>query len=148
MAKKRKSPSRRVTVRRAAAPFRLKKKARRSTGSKNSFKDNGAIVGGMVYGGGREYVSDLLYNSPVGDFAGGIFGEFGDEVTMLATSMTLKNGKVPLLNLKVPLVNKLPYHKEIGMAGINIESARLGAALANKFFNKSNGASMGGVTTL
>lgn len=37
------------------------------------------------------------------------------------------------MNLKVPLVNKLPYHKEIGMAGINIESARLGAALANKF---------------
>lgn len=104
-----------------------RRKGRRSSGGKkksSGFKGaaltTGAIVGAMAYGAGRQYVSDKLSNY-VPNFA----GEWTDEVVMGMLSYFMAKGKIPLLD-------KIPYSKEIGKAGLAIEAARVGAALMSK----------------
>lgn len=92
----------------------------------------GLIVGAAVYGAGREWASDklqpLLSKIPAGDLA--------DEVGMGLLSYAVATGKIPL-------VNKLPYSREIGRAGLTIEAARAGAYLGGRFLPTSSGSSAG-----
>lgn len=92
----------------------------------------GLVVGAMAYGAGREWVSDklqpVLSKIPAGDLA--------DEVGMGVLSYFVAQGKVPL-------VNKIPYSREIGRAGLTIEAARAGAYLGGRFLPTSSGSSAG-----
>lgn len=82
----------------------------------------GLIIGAAVYGAGREFVSNKLApitsKVPAGDLA--------DEVTMGVLSYFVAKGSIPI-------VNKIPYSREIGKAGLTIEAARVGAYLGSKY---------------
>jgi len=80
------------------------------------------VIGAGIYGAGREYVSDKL--SPITSKVP--LGDLADEATMGVLSYFVAQGKIPL-------VNKIPYSKEIGKAGLTIEAARVGAYLGAKF---------------
>lgn len=90
--------------------------------SGGSMNLTGLLVGAAVYGAGREFVSDKLQpitsKIPAGDLA--------DEVGLGVLSYFVAKGKVPL-------VNKIPYSKEIGRAGLTIEAARVGSYLAQRY---------------
>jgi len=109
--------------RRARSAFRsFSRRGRRSGGTSNS----GAVaivIGGAAYGAGRQYVSNKLATM-VPNFA----GEWTDEVVMAGISYALARGKVPGLN-------KIPYSRDIGRAGLAIEAARVGGALVGKMGN-------------
>lgn len=81
-----------------------------------------AVVGGMIYGAGREYVSDKLAPLTARVPAGAL----ADEVVMGAASYFLAKGKIPFLN-------KIKVTRDIGRAGLMIEAARTGAYLADTF---------------
>ena len=77
-------------------------------------KPEAVIVPSMVYGGLREKASNLL--SPISSKIP--FGSIADEITMgFASYMLAKKGKGML--------------KKVGIAGLTIESARLGEAIAD-----------------
>lgn len=96
----------------------LKRKAHRSSSSGGAGL-TGAIIGGAVYGVGREYANNAL--APL--TAKIPLGKYADNVVMGAISYFLAKGKIPLLN-------KIPMSREIGKAGLYIESAMLGQDLA------------------
>lgn len=82
-----------------------------------------------AYGAGRGYVSDFL-NEQVGKISGNlpasIFGNFADEAVMLGLSWSLWKGKLPFVNVRLPGVLRGKMARDIGMAGVIIESARIG----------------------
>jgi len=82
----------------------------------------GLLVGSAVYGAGRGFVSSKLApvtaNIPLGGLA--------DEAVMGTLSYFVAQGKIPL-------VNKIPYSRDIGRAGLTIEAARAGEYLAARF---------------
>lgn len=80
----------------------------------------GLLIGAAAYGAGREWVSQKI--SPVTSKLP-IAGEYADEIGMGLLSYFVAKGKVPL-------INKIPYSREIGRAGLTIEAARVGAGLA------------------
>ena len=103
----------------------FKRSAKRSGKSSSGFGMNklmGVVIGASIYGAGREFASNKLqpvFNKiPAGDLA--------DEVGMGILSYFIAKGKIPL-------INRIPYSKEIGLAGLTIESARVGAYLGAKF---------------
>lgn len=127
---------------RGAKVAKKKKITRKKMSRKGSFfgkgntalgVDIGGALGAGAYGAGRQVVSNWLQEQaakvPLLDKIPGT--EYGDELLMMALNLTLKNGRVPLLNIKVPYINKLPLSKEIGTAGYYIEAARIGAGLAS-----------------
>jgi len=100
-------------------------KRRKHRGVKSFFKRHksglgltGVIVGGAAYGAARQYAAAALQpltsKLPMGNYA--------DNVVMGVLSWALAKGKIPL-------VNKIPMTREIGKAGLYIESAFLGQEL-------------------
>lgn len=80
-----------------------------------------SMTGAVAYGGGRQYLSNLLspltQRIPLGDIA--------DELTLFTINYFLAKGKIPLLN-------KLKVFRSIGKAGMLIESARIGEFIADR----------------
>lgn len=103
-----------------------RRKGRRSSASKG-VNPTGLVIGAMVYGAGREWLSDKLQpltsKIPAGDFA--------DEVGLGVLSYFVAKGSVPL-------VNKIPYSRDIGKAGLAIEAARVGSYLGAKYIPSAN----------
>lgn len=128
MAKRRKGGFRRRARRayaRVSSGFRrFKRRGRRSSrgGSLSGGGAMGILVGGAVYGAGREWASNQL--QPVLSKLPG--GDLADELGMATLAYFVAKGKVPI-------VNKIPYSKEIGRAGLTIEAARVGAYLGSKY---------------
>ena len=122
-----------VRTRARRSSFRLGRRRSRSRRSGGVGNMTGLVVGAMVYGAGREWVSDklqpVLSKIPVA-------GDLADEVGMGVLSYFVAQGKVPL-------VNKIPYSREIGRAGLTIEAARAGAYLGGRFLPTSSGSSAG-----
>ena len=81
----------------------------------------GTIIGGVVYGAGRTYVSNLV--APLTSKLP--LGQYADNVAMGLVSWLLATGKIPL-------VNKIPMSREIGKAGLCIEAAFAGQELMGK----------------
>jgi len=95
----------------------------RTYGKRNTMSGDVALIAGsMIYGAGREFLSQklepLTKNIPAGDFA--------DELTLGTLSYFMAKGKIPVLN-------KVKITREIGRAGLTIEAARVGAYLGSKF---------------
>lgn len=86
------------------------------------------IIGGAAYGAGRQYIAKavepITSKIPLGNYA--------DNVVMGALSYFVAKGKIPL-------INKIPMSKEIGRAGLYIESAMLGSELLNKTTGTTSG---------
>ena len=117
MAKRRRAKTRTVyktrTVRARARPsYRVKAKRRHSKGMNSELK---IALGGFGYGAIRKPLSDLTSMIP---FVGG----FGDEVGLGIASYLMARGKIPLLD-------KIKITRDIGRAGLAIESARFGEQL-------------------
>lgn len=125
MAKRR----RKTTVRRARARPLFKRKAKRQSSKKNPAL-LGTIIGGMAYGGLREFASNKLAMLTKGTTLS-FLGNYSDEVVMGTLSYFMAKGKIPLLN-------KVPYSREIGKAGLVIESARIGSDFIAPALNKNN----------
>lgn len=104
-------------ARRARVAPRSFRRARRS-GSSSGANVMGIAIGGMAYGAGREYVSQKLAPLTAKIPA----GELADEVGMGILSWALATGKIPV-------INKYSVTKDIGRAGLAIESARVGSYL-------------------
>jgi hypothetical protein len=104
--------------RKARNNFFSKRKAQRKS-SNGTGALIGTIAGGAIYGIGREYANSAL--API--TAKVPLGKYADNVVLGAVSYFLAKGKIPLLN-------KIPMSKEIGKAGLVIESAMLGQDLA------------------
>lgn len=130
MAKFRKKKSRSRAFARGKSFFRRKKSRRSSGGGMNLM---GLIIGAGVYGATREFASEKL--APLTSKIPA--GQYADEVGLGVASYFLAKGKIPLLN-------KIPYSREIGRAGLTIEAARIGAGLSQGML-PSMGASTGGV---
>jgi hypothetical protein len=92
--------------------------------------DVSKVVGGAAYGAAREYLSNLM--RPVSDKVP-VVGDYGDEVVLGAFSWMLMKGKIPLLK-------QLPISREIGKAGLYIESARVGSTFGSMIPMNRNGA--------
>jgi hypothetical protein len=90
----------------------------------NSFNPTKAIFGGMVYGGLRSKVAQLV--SPVTSKIP--LGNYADEAVMGALSYFVAKGKVKFIP------------KEIGLAGLMIESAVIGQDVVNGTFAGGFGA--------
>lgn len=120
MAKRRRSKTKTRTVVRTVSRSAPKKMRRRSKSSAFSGL-TGVVVGGMAYGGLREYASNQLAALTKGTTLS-FLGNYSDEVTMGFLSYLMMKGKIPLLN-------KIPMTREIGKAGLYIESARAGSQL-------------------
>ena len=120
MAKRRRSKAR--------SSFRgfAKRKSRRSGRSTGSGNLTGLLIGAAVYGAGREWVSNKI--APVTSKIPA--GQYADEVGMGVLSYFVASGKIPL-------INKIPYAREIGKAGLTIEAARIGSGLANQYMPTS-----------
>jgi len=104
--------------------FKAKSKSRK-TGS-SSANEMGLIVGGAVYGVGRSYAEQLI--APLTNNLG-MLGDYADEAVLGVTGYFMSKGKIPL-------INKVPYSKEIGKAMLVIESARVGSALGSQLIGK------------
>lgn len=78
----------------------------------------GTIVGGVAYGAGRQYASNAL--API--TAKIPAGQYADNVVMGVLSYLVASGKIPL-------INKIPMSREIGKAGLVIESAMIGQSI-------------------
>lgn len=74
------------------------------------------IVGGFVYGGVREYMSNLLMplteKIPLGDLS--------DEIVLLGVDWALAKRKIPV-------IKGFKMASQIGKAGLMLESARIGS---------------------
>lgn len=113
----------RRSTRRAVSFRSAKKRTRRSSAAGfGRGKLLAVVAGAALYGAGREWMSNKLQpltsKIPAGDLA--------DEVGMGLLSYAVATNKVPF-------VNRIPMAKEIGMAGLTIESARVGAYLGAKY---------------
>lgn len=108
-------------MKRRSAKRSFKRSSRRSSGSTGMKGDIALIGGSMIYGAGREFVSTKL--APITSKIPA--GELSDEVGMGVLSYFLYKGKIPLLN-------KIPMSRDIGRAGLIIESARAGEYLVKK----------------
>jgi hypothetical protein len=105
--------------RKATTRRRSFKKVRRS--SRGISGDVSKVVGGAAYGAAREYLSNLM--RPLSDRIP-VVGDYGDEVVLGALSWLLMKGKLPLLK-------QIPISREIGKAGLYIESARVGSTFGS-----------------
>ena len=115
---------------RSRSSFKRRARSRKSSGFGGVA---GLVLGSAIYGGGREYASNML--QPLSSKLP--FGQYSDEVALGAVSYALMKGKVPF-------VNKIPLSREIGKAGLTIEAARMGAGLMSGMIpttsnNVSNG---------
>lgn len=103
---------------------RKKKVGRRSKKSGNL--EQKLIVGGLTYGTVREQISKLL--APLASKLPA--GQYTDEFALGLTAYLAAKGKIPL-------VNNIKQTRDIGKAGLTIESYRLGEdAIAPRIFNK------------
>jgi len=122
MAKRRKARTRTIKTRTRT----VFKRAKRRQSSSNNTKLFPVILGGMGYGAGREYVSQLI--EPITSKIP-ILGNLADELGMGVLSYYMAKGKIPI-------IGKNKIVKEIGRAGLYIESARTGDYLLNSFMPK------------
>jgi hypothetical protein len=131
MARKRRTARRasRSYAKRSYSPT-FRKKARRSKGKSGGMMST--IIGGVGYGAVRAYLSQaiapLTSKLPIG-------GQYADEIGLGLANYLLAKGKVPLLN-------KIPMTRNIGKAGLVVESAFIGQQLiSGGLFNitKQNG---------
>ena len=90
------------------------------------------MLGAGVYGGVRANISDRL--SPITSRIPA--GELADEVGMGVLNYLLAKGKIPM-------INKIKISRDIGKAGLMIESARVGSFIAQRGLS---GLSTGGNT--
>jgi len=115
MARRRKKTVRRIRT----APKRAFKRVRRRKSSNSTGNLSMIALGGATYGGVRQLVSNKLAEWTQGK-TNNFIGEYSDEVTMGLLSYALAKGKIPILN-------KVKAMREVGKAGLYIESARIGA---------------------
>lgn len=87
----------------------------------------GVVIGGVAYGAGRQYVSNLI--APLTSKIP--LGQYADNVGMGLLSWALATGKIPLLN-------KIPMSRDIGKAGLAIEAAFAGQELMGGGLSKSS----------
>jgi len=117
MAKRRRAKTRIVyktrTVRARARPAFMKRRRRNSKGMNSELK---IAIGGFGYGAIRQPLNNIAQMIPF------VAGAFGDEVGLGVLSYLLARGKIPILN-------KLKVTRDIGRAGLAIESASLGQQL-------------------
>jgi hypothetical protein len=107
--------------------FSRKKSRRSSRGSGGgSVNMTGLLIGAAVYGAGREFASDKL--SVISNKLP--FGELADEVTLGTLGYFMAKGKIPM-------INRIPYSKDIGKAALTIEAARIGAYVGQKYLPTS-----------
>jgi hypothetical protein len=122
MARRRKAKTRRSAYR----GFMKRKSHKASKGLLGG--EMGIIIGGAAYGAGRQYVAKaiepLTSKIPLGNYA--------DNIGMGLLSYFVAKGKIPL-------INKIPMSKEIGRAGLYIESAMLGSEILNKTTGTTSG---------
>jgi len=108
-------------------------------GVKRTFSFGGGVVpkliGGAAYGAVRAPISNATAN-----LLPGVLGRYTDNVVMLGLSWGASQGKIPL-------VNKIPYSREMGTAGLYIESAMLGQELAQQFMGTGTMTSSSASTT-
>ena len=116
------SRSKKISTRSSSSKKIVRSKMKKS---KQGNKDIMMALGGAGYGFLREDVSDLLRAQTARLNIPSVFGEFSDEVTMGVLSWALMRGKIPI-------IKKLKLSREIGKAGLYIETARLGEALKDK----------------
>lgn len=135
MAKRRSKGRRFKRFARVRSGSRFKRRSRSRKGNSTGSL-TGTLIGAAVYGAGREWMSNklspLTSKVPAGDLA--------DEVTLGAISYFMAKGSIPLLN-------KVPYSREIGRAGLTIEAARAGAYLGGRMIPSAS-PSNGGVVYL
>lgn len=90
----------------------------------------GIMISAAIYGAGREAASEFI-NSNLAKITGNlptqIFGNFADEAVTLAAAWTLWKGKLPFVNVRLPGFLRGKMAKQIGMAGVIIESSRIGS---------------------
>jgi hypothetical protein len=112
-----------------------KKKGKKRRGKKSYSNKNlmSMVIGGGVYGAGRQYASvklmEVMQKTPLPEWFQKIFGNNADEALMLTASATLATGRVPLLKWKIPSMLQNKNLKEIGKAGVYIESAFIGSSI-------------------
>lgn len=121
MAKKR-----RMKARKIKSSFIKAKKTYGRKKSKSAFGDLTPIVGSMVYGAMRNKLNELA--KPITDKMPMGLGNVADNVVLGGVSYLVSKGKIPL-------INKIPYIKDIAKAGLIIESAMAGQDLAGNFMN-------------
>lgn len=117
MARRKRKTKTRTIVR--TVTKKASKRRRKSSSSMSGV--TAMLIGGMAYGATRQWASDQLASLTKGTTMSWL-GEYSDEVTMGALSYFLMKGKIPLLN-------KMKWTKEVGKAGLYIESARAGSQL-------------------
>ena len=81
----------------------------------------GIVIGGVAYGVGRQYISNLI--APLTSKIP--LGQYADNVAMGLVSWALATGKIPL-------IKKIPMSRDIGKAGLAIEAAFAGQDLLGK----------------
>lgn len=81
----------------------------------------GIVIGGVAYGAGRQYISNLI--APLTSKLP--LGQYADNVAMGLVSWALATGKIPL-------IKKIPMSRDIGKAGLAIEAAFAGQDLLGK----------------
>jgi len=119
--KRRTATRKRKKRRKVRTMARRKKYKRRYSRGTNPTK---MIMGGIAYGAGREYISNLL-GGFIGNIGGGL-GEYSDELVMGVVSwLAYKRGR--------------GFIKEFGKAGLYIESSRVGSTLIGGLGNNSGG---------
>lgn len=121
---------RRFKARRIGRRSFFKRRKGRSSGSMSKGGLMGTIIGGMAYGAGRAWVSDKL--TPLTSKLP--LGQYADNVGMGILSYFVASGKIPL-------VNKIPYSREIGRAGLTIEAAFAGQELIGNKLNSGTSSS-------
>lgn len=101
-----------------------KRKGRSSKRSSGMGNLTGLMLGAAVYGAGREWVSNKI--QPITSKIPA--GQYADEVGLGVLSYFVASGKIPL-------INKIPYSREIGRAGLTIEAARIGAGIGGQYLS-------------
>lgn len=103
------------TMARRKRRFKLRTYGRRK---RSKFGDLGIIIGGMTYGALREKLNEIV--TPITSKIP--LGYTADNIVLGGISYLLMKGKIPL-------INKIPLTRQIGRAGLTIESALLGQDL-------------------
>jgi hypothetical protein len=124
---KKKSRSRRVSKRVVRSPVPFKRAKRSSKRSLVSNNLTSQVIGGMSYGALRSFASQLA--QPLTDKLG-FAGVYADNVVMAGLSYALAKGKVPV-------ISGMKYSRDIGKAGLSIESAFAGVDLKNQLMGST-----------
>lgn len=123
----------RSKARRKSYSVKAKKSYKRSKSNLGSNNLMGSVIGGMSYGALRSYGSEMA--KPITDKMG-FLGVYADNVVMATISYALATGKIPF-------INNIKVSRDIGKAGLVIESAFAGVDLKNQVMGTGNSVTTG-----